>query len=166
MAVLFQHCTNKVICYDNERCSKKYNVCLSIKNKDLDSFSVVLENKSNLKIHATDSFKLRFYKYNINLKQKNYDSALLNMPDITSITGVLYEQPINFFSVNFKNDIINKSINRYEFKVPIDSLINAIDNFGNADNKLQIKNQFQVFMVGFRNNIMICHIPSSFFKID
>ncbi len=62
--------------------------------------------------------------------------------------------------------MVIKSGHRQEIEVSVDSLINAINKFGSADNKLQIKNQFQVFIVGFRNNKIAYHIPSSFFKID
>ena len=164
IAVFFQCCTRKVICYDLEHCLQKYQVSLIIEEKS-NFLSLVLNNNGYRKIGPIDSLSLQFYRNNINLQQNLYDSTLSNTPGKMFITGVLYEQPIKFFSKNFSNNLIINAYDKYTINVPDQSLKDAVNNFGNEDNKTQAKNKFQIFLVGYRNNKIVYHIASSFFKI-
>ena len=76
-----------------------------------------------------------------------------------------YVSSIKFFSKNFSNNLIINAYDKYTINLPDQSLKDAVNNFGNEDNKTQAKNKFQIFLVGYRNNKIVYHIASSFFKI-
>jgi hypothetical protein len=138
---------------------------MRVEEKPHEMLSFVLNNSRISKLGPIDSLILEFYQYNINLKQKDYLSALASSKTST-FSEVLYAKPIKFFLINYPNRLTIKGGDSYEIKVPVKSLIDAVNNSGNADNKLQVKEQFQIFVTGFRKGKMIYHLPSSFFKIE
>ena len=118
--LLLQCCTNKIICYDSETCLKKYNVSLLIEEKNQKFLSIIIKNKSLIKIDLTDSLVLKFYRYNINLKQEHYDSSLANIQNKIFISRVLYEQPIEFYLMSYPYHSVIENERGYEIKIPTD----------------------------------------------
>ena len=138
---------------------------MHVEERPHEMLSFVLNNNRTSKLGPIDSVILEFYQYNTNLKQKDYLSALASSKTST-FSKVLYAEPIKFFLINYPNKLTIKGGNSYEIKVPVKSLLDAVNNSGNADNKLQVKERFQIFVIGFRKGEMIYHLPSSFFKIE
>jgi hypothetical protein len=136
-----------------------------VEEKFHEMFSVILNNNRASKLGPIDSLILEFYQYNINLKQLNYLSDLASSRTST-ISEVLYAKPVKFYLINYPNKLTIQGGDSYEIKVPVQTLQDAVNNSGNADNKLQVKEQFQIFVTGFRKGELIYHLPSSFFKIE
>ena len=164
LLILFTSCSHEISCYQVSRCSKKYKLSVFIQNKDSGNIFVILKNNSLRRIGPIDSLQLIFYRHNINLRQPIHDSVLASSEKF--IIGVNYDEPIVFYSSQSLNSLIIKSGKVFETEIPLEFLLNAVSKFGNKDNKIQLKSEFQFFWEGFRKGKMIYHLPSSFFKIE
>lgn len=161
--ILLFSCAHKIDCYQASYCQKKYKIFVFVQNRDSQNISVILKNNSSRRIGPIDSLQLVFYRFNMNLRQPIHDSILASTDKF--IMEVNYDQPIIFYSTSYLKSEYIKGGRELETELPLNSLLNSIRKFGSKDNELQIKSEFQIFWIGFRNGKMVYHLPSSFFKI-
>jgi hypothetical protein len=143
LLIFFTSCSHEITCYQVSQCNKKYKLSVLLENKDSGSFSVILKNNSLRRIGPIDSLQLMFYRYNINVRQPIHDSIIASSEKF--ILGVEYDQPIVFYSSPYLNSLTIKSGKEFETIFPIELLLRAVDKFGNSNNKVQIKSEFQIF---------------------
>lgn len=140
--LLFHSCSPNKICYDYYLCRNKFSMSVDVRSIDKDSILISINNLGIKKLIMYKSLEIFFYKYNQNLRSPHHDSVDNNL----IIEYVRQSTPVNLTKAYFNLPVSISQNSPYTLRIAKSTIFNIVKEFGNLDNKFQLRNCFQIFV--------------------
>jgi hypothetical protein len=165
VAAIATGCSTNKICYDYIYCSNKVKIKLDVLDNGESDAGLILKITNNRahKIVLKDSIVILFYGFNQGLKHPYHDS--LDKAENKTIDYVAQSSPVTLVAFSLSKPLSIASGSYFTYILNKQALISAVNNRGNADNKFQLKNGFQLFITSNLPKGRVIHLASNIFSI-